>query len=122
MARDALRWSVATLVFVTELAAYVGLALGGWSFTGPVWVRVLAAVLLPVVAALVWGTFLAPRAPRPPAEPLRIACRAAVLAAGAAGFAASGRPGLAWAVLAGTVLATIAEPRLGPLTHPDARH
>ena len=32
---------------------------------GPAWARVLLAALLPVVAAAVWGAFLAPRASRP---------------------------------------------------------
>ena len=88
---------------------------------GPTWARVLLAALLPVVAAAVWGAFLAPRASRRVAEPSRIALRAVVLAAGAAGFAASGRPVLAWAVLAGVVVATLAEPRLRTLTGGDER-
>ena len=113
-------WAGATMVFLTELAALVGLALGGWSMPGPTWARVLLAALLPVVAAAVWGTFLAPRASRPLAEPWRIALRR-WLAAGAAGFAASGRPVLAWAVLAGVVVATLAEPRLRTLTGGDER-
>ncbi len=120
-ATTALLWAGATAVFLTELAALVGLALGGWSMPGPAWARVLLAALLPVVAAAVWGAFLAPRASRPLAEPSRIALRAVVLAAGAAGFAASGRPVLAWAVLAGVVVATLAEPRLRTLTGGDER-
>jgi Protein of unknown function (DUF2568) len=58
----ALAWANAALAFALELAALGVLGWGGWQLGGPVAVRLLLAVALPVVAAVLWGLFAAPRA------------------------------------------------------------
>jgi Protein of unknown function (DUF2568) len=106
---SALDFVVAGLVFLLELAGLAGLALAGWSTTGPTWTRVAFAALLPVVAAVLWGTLLSPRARRPLSDGLRLTLRALVLAAGAAGYWAAGL-WLGTAIMAiGIVIATASD-------------
>ena len=62
MAR-AWNWLWLTLAFVAELAALAALAVWGWSAGGSTAGRLLLAVAVPVVAAVLWGVFAAPRAP-----------------------------------------------------------
>ncbi|AGZ45340.1 YrdB family protein [Actinoplanes friuliensis] len=60
------------LRFVLELCALAALAYAGWQLPGAVWLRLLAAIALPLVAALVWAQWVAPKARRPVADPLRL--------------------------------------------------
>lgn len=57
-----LHWANETLAFLIELAVLAGLAWWGATLTGPVAVRVLAAVAAPLAAMAVWALMLAPRA------------------------------------------------------------
>lgn len=73
------RWQLA-LRFGLELAALTALGVCGYDFAG-----VVAAVGLPLVAAVLWGTFAvanepyrAPNAPVPVAGPVRLAIEALV--------------------------------------------
>jgi hypothetical protein len=59
--RQTWSWLWATVAFAAELASLVALAAGGWSLTGPTPLRLLAAVGFPVLAAVLWGLFAAPR-------------------------------------------------------------
>ncbi|MEV7119581.1 YrdB family protein [Kitasatospora griseola] len=54
-----------TLRLLLELASLVALAVGGYGLWGggPVAVRVLIALVLPVAAAVLWGRYAAPRRP-----------------------------------------------------------
>jgi hypothetical protein len=52
------------LAFVAELGMFVELAVGGWQLADEAALSVLLAVLLPCVAAGVWGVWCAPRAAR----------------------------------------------------------
>src|SRR5437764_14741352 len=56
---------------LTELVLLGGLVLVGTQLGGGVALDVVYAVLLPVVAATVWGMFIAPRARRRLPEPAR---------------------------------------------------
>ncbi|HET8970185.1 MAG TPA: DUF2568 domain-containing protein [Candidatus Nanopelagicales bacterium] len=103
---------VATVVFLVELAALAGLALLGWATTGPDWTRVALTVLLPVVAAGLWGTMLSPRAARPLPDLLRLGLRAVVLVAGAAGYWAAGLVTVTVTMLVGVVVATAYDRRV----------
>jgi hypothetical protein len=85
----AARAANALLGFVLELAALAGLAVWGWN-TGPTGVNVLLAVAAPTAAAVLWGAFVAPRAPRHPADPWRLLLEVAVFGAGTLGLAAVG--------------------------------
>ena len=52
-----------TAAFLSECAALAALALGGWSLPAPVPLRFVAAVGMPLAAAVLWGLVAAPRAP-----------------------------------------------------------
>jgi hypothetical protein len=60
------------LRFVLELCALAALAYGGWHLPGPVWSRVLSAVALPLVAAVIWARWVAPKASHPIPDPQRL--------------------------------------------------
>jgi hypothetical protein len=57
--------------FLSELAMFAGLATAGFRLGDGVVFGIVDAVLLPVVAAALWGMFLAPRARRRLPEPTR---------------------------------------------------
>jgi hypothetical protein len=81
------------LRFLLELAALT--ALGYWGFAehgGTVqWLLGLGA---PLVAAGVWGRFIAPKASHPTVDPLRLALEAVVFGSGVAALLAADRTGL----------------------------
>lgn len=97
-------WNLA-LRFALEIAALVGLGLGAASAAG-----VVGAIVVPLVAAIGWGTLNVPddpsrsgRAPVPVAGSVRLALEPAVLLAGAGGFLIAGRPAIAAALTAAIV-------------------
>ena len=110
-----LAWANATVAFGLEMAALVVLARGGWQLGGPVAVRLLLAVALPTVAAVLWSLFAAPRATFPSGAG-RIAVQALVFGAAAVllAWAASPRWGAAFAaVVAVNLVAAAVLPRVG---------
>jgi hypothetical protein len=72
---------VLTVRFLTELALLGGLALAGTQLGRGVVLAIVDAVLLPVVAAAIWGLFIAPRAGRRLPEPARFLVEFALFAA-----------------------------------------
>jgi hypothetical protein len=54
-------WFWATVAFAAELASLAALAVAGWALAAPIPLRVLAALGFPLVAAVLWGLFAAPR-------------------------------------------------------------
>jgi len=60
--RAGLAWGNAVLALALELVALAVLAWGGHRLAGGGVAGVVLAVLLPVVAAVLWGRFAAPRA------------------------------------------------------------
>ncbi|GAA0551211.1 hypothetical protein GCM10010172_36820 [Paractinoplanes ferrugineus] len=86
----AVRWFNLTLRFGLELCAFAALAYGGWHVPGAVWVRILAAVALPVVAAVVWGRWVAPKASHPIPDPLRLVPEWVVFGGATAALLATG--------------------------------
>jgi hypothetical protein len=89
------------LVFVDELVLLAVLAISGAGIDAPLVARVALAGALVVVAALVWGRCLAPRAPHPIAYPQRVGAKLALFALAAIAFAATGH--VAWAVVFVTI-------------------
>ena len=79
------------LVFVDELVLLVVVAIAGASIDAPIPARVALAVVLVAAVGLVWGRWLAPRAPHPIRYPQRVAAKLVVFAVGAITFAVSGR-------------------------------
>jgi Protein of unknown function (DUF2568) len=92
------------LRFVLEVWALAALAYGGWHVAGPLWLRVVLAVVLPLVAAVAWGRWVAPKASHPIPDPLRLVPEWFVFGGAAVALAATGHSMLA-AVLA--VLAAV---------------
>ncbi|MGX6602558.1 YrdB family protein [Micromonosporaceae bacterium Da 78-11] len=87
------------LRFMLELAALAALAYGGWHTPGPTWSRIALAVALPLLAAVVWGQWVAPKARHPMPDPQRLAPEWAVFGGATVSLALTGHPILA-AVLA----------------------
>jgi hypothetical protein len=83
--------------FVLELCALAALAYWG-SQTGPTWLSIVLAVAAPLAAAAVWGAFVAPKAPRHPRDPWRLALELLVFGSGVVGLAAAGSTTLAIAL------------------------
>jgi hypothetical protein len=104
-----LAWANATLAFLLELAALDVLAWGGWRLGGDGVLRVLPAVALPALAAVLWGVFAAPQAD--PSTAGRLAVQVVVLGGAALvlGWAASPQWAAGWVavVAANLVLATL---------------
>jgi hypothetical protein len=84
------------LRFLLELCALT--ALGYWGFqAGPnLPLKIALGVGAPLLAAIFWGAFVAPKAAVQVSEPLRSALGLLVFALAAAGLVAAGRPSLAW--------------------------
>ena len=102
--------------FLLELAMLVAL---GWigGEIGSSWpVSVLLAISLPVLAAVVWGMFIAPKAPRRLADPAKLVVELVLFAAAVVGLALVGHPVLA-AVLAVVLVVNIAVLRLAHAEH-----
>ena len=73
-------------------------AVGYWGFkTQSNWVlKILFGIGLPVLMAVLWGTFLAPKATRPLSGASFLTLELILFAAGAFALFASGRPALGW--------------------------
>jgi hypothetical protein len=87
------------LRFALELSALGALAY--WGFTrDAAWpVRLLLGTGAPLAAALLWGTFVAPKARQRLPDPWRLLPEASVFLSAAAALVAAGRPGLALALI-----------------------
>ncbi len=83
------------LRFVLELCALVALAYGGWHVSGPVWLRILLAVALPLAAAIIWARWVAPKASHPLPDPQRLIPEWVVFGGATVALAATGHPILA---------------------------
>jgi len=100
---EALKSANLGLRLLLELAALA--ALGYWGFhTGKaMWVRWVLALGAPILAAVLWVTFVAPESWIAVSEPVRLGVEVVVFGAAVAGLARSGRITLA-VVLAALVL------------------
>jgi hypothetical protein len=87
-------WIWLVLAFLTELVALVVLARWGWTLGDATPVRLLLAIAVPAVAAVLWGLFAAPRAVVR-SRPAAVAVKVLVLGGAAAALLALGRPLLA---------------------------
>jgi hypothetical protein len=96
---DALKMLNLAVRFLLELCMY--LAVGYWGFkTQSGWLmKILFGIGLPVLIALVWGMFLAPRATRPLHGASFLILESVLFASGALALFASGKPTLAWIYL-----------------------
>src|SRR3954469_7612076 len=95
-------WLWGTVAFGSELVALAALAVGSWALPGPTALRVVAAVGLPLVAAVLWGLFAAPHAVVRVAA-LALVTKVVVFGAAALALVLTGHPALA-VVLAAAAL------------------
>lgn len=83
------------LRFVLELCALAALAVGGWHAGGPVWLRVLLAITLPLLAAVIWARWVAPKASHPIPDPQRLIPEWVVFGGATVALVVAGHPILA---------------------------
>lgn len=90
------------LRFLLELAMLAAFAYAGGTIGSAVWLQIVVAIAAPCAVAVVWGAWVAPRAPRQLADPGRLALEVALFVAAGLALVAAGQPGfgVALAVLA----------------------
>lgn len=91
------------IAFVLELCALAALAVWGARAGGTTAVKIVLAVAAPLVAAIVWGRFVAPRAPVKLSSGPKLMIGSAVFAAAAAGLIDAGHVVLGAALAAAFV-------------------
>jgi len=117
-----LRGITLTVRFLCELAMLAGLANWGTHVADGVaaWLLGIGA---PVMAAVVWGAFVAPKAKWPAPVPFRLAIELALFGTGAFGFAVAGQPviavALAVAGLVTSLINALQESAIRPAGPPD---
>jgi len=84
------------LAFLLELCILAALGYWGWHTGSGTVARVALGIGLPLLAAVVWGMLLAPKAAFPLPLPAHLALKVAIFALAALALAAAGRPALAW--------------------------
>ena len=101
------QYAVLAVRFLLELAA-LG-ALGYWGFLSGTGLpmRLLLGICAPLAAAVVWGTFIAPKASFPVAVPVRVLLELCVFGSAAAALFAAGRSTLAAVFLAIVLIDTV---------------
>ena len=98
--------AVLTIRFLTELALLVVLVILGVQAGTPVAARIVLAVGGPVVAAVIWGIGIAPRARRRWPDPWRLAVEIALFGAAAVGLGIEGSA--IWAAIFAVVTIAVA--------------
>ena len=93
---DALKLLNLAVRFLLELCMLT--AVGYWGFkTQSGWfMKILLGIGLPVLIAILWGTFLAPKATRPLSGASFLTLELTLFSTGAIALFASGKPGLGW--------------------------
>ncbi len=83
------------LSFLIELGLLAALGYWGYESIGSFWLAVLVGAFLPVVVAIVWGVFLAPKASIPVPEPWHTVFALLLFALATAALFAAHQPVLA---------------------------
>jgi hypothetical protein len=116
---QAWNWMWLTVAFLAELAALAALAAWGWSVGGSTATRLLLAVGVPAVAAVLWGLFAAPQAVVQ-VSAAAVLVKVAVFSGAASALLAVGRPGLAVALVAAALLSSVLSTSPGAPSAPEA--
>ncbi|MGN6565952.1 MAG: YrdB family protein [Thermomicrobiales bacterium] len=87
------------LRFLLELCALAALAYWGIQAGRGLLLKLVLGIGAPLAAAVVWGTFVAPKATVPVPAPVRILIEVVIFGLAALGLAAAGRPTLAWVLV-----------------------
>ena len=91
----AVRGGNLALSFLLELGLLAALGYWGYESVSSFWLAVLLGALLPVVVAIVWGVFLAPKASIPVPEPWHTVFAVLLFALATAALFAAHQPILA---------------------------
>jgi hypothetical protein len=78
--------------FLMELGALAGFAYWGWQTGASVASQILLAGVTPLLAALIWGRFIAPKAPHRLEDPLRVGIEIVFFGAATAALIVAGAP------------------------------
>jgi hypothetical protein len=92
------------LRFVLELCALAALGYWGWQIGQSTPVKLFVGIGAPLVAAVVWGLFIAPRATMPVPTWLWLLLQLAIFGLAAAGLAVTGHRSLAVALALAVVV------------------
>ena len=106
---QAWNWFWLTAAFLSELAALAALAWWGWTVPGSTALRLALAVGSPLVAAVLWGVFAAPRAPVR-VRALAVLVKVLVFGAGTLALLATGHSWPAAALALVAVLSSVLAP------------
>src|SRR3954449_11603260 len=95
---SAIKMANITLAFLLELCI-LG-ALGYWGFTAGsnTFTKIALGIGAPLLAAVFWGLFLAPKSVVRVGEPWHLLLKIAVFGAAVVALFAAGQPGLGWAL------------------------
>jgi quinol-cytochrome oxidoreductase complex cytochrome b subunit len=96
---QAIKTANLALRFLLELCALAALAYWGAEVGRGLLLKLVLGIGAPLVAAVVWGTFVAPKATVPVSTPIRILIEVVIFGLAAGGLVVAGRPALAWALL-----------------------
>ena len=99
--------------FVLEICLLVALGYWGFQVGGNPVANILLGLGAPLLAALVWGTFVAPKARVPLSAQRQLACETVIFGLGIAALAATGQPRLAAIFAITAVLSRILIARWG---------
>jgi hypothetical protein len=118
-----LKYANLALAFLLELCALAALAYWGFNTGSGELIHLILGIGAPLLTAVVWGMFVAPRAVKPAAPPAKLALRLIVFGAAALGLAAAGQSTLAviFAVLVAINLTLIYAWRQDAVIGPDPR-
>jgi len=90
-----LRFVISAIFFLLELAALAALGYWGFHIDKALWVKILFGIGTPLLAAIIWGTFVSPKASIPVLDPARILLQLVVFVSAAAALYSAGRSTLA---------------------------
>jgi hypothetical protein len=82
--------------FLLELGAFGALGYWGFHLDRGLLVKVAAGIGAPLLAAVLWGTFVAPKAAVPVSVPVHLLLQVEIFGIAVAALIAAGRPALAW--------------------------
>lgn len=94
---DALKVLNLLVRFLLELCMLAAVGYWGFKTQSGLFMKILLGIGLPVLIAVLWGMFIAPKATRPLSGASYLALELTLLASGAVALFASGKPALGWA-------------------------
>jgi hypothetical protein len=106
-----------TVRFLLELSALAALGYWGFATGSGLLGKIVLGLGVPILAAVAWGAFVAPKAARPLRDPGKLLVEVLVFGAAAGGLVLAGRPVLAVLLLATYAVNRFLLVRLGAMDH-----